>query len=311
MKKFLTLAFVLATTLLFGQGENDKKVFLDSLFKETREGNHDFFRIIKNYSVDQEKYEFYEYYNSGELYREGVSVGNSYISPEGEVKEYYKNGKLKRISNAKNSKNLGLITEWYENGKLKFEGEYIMEDGLVSKLKIINFWDSINTQTVKNGFGNITILNDEVEEKGMVKNYQKEGVWEGFDKSLKLKFTESFIEGKLITGKSTDYEGIDYSYSVVSTAPTPKDGYNNFYSFVGNKIKLPNMKNSISGRVILAFVVNKEGEIIDVEVLKSLQTEIDNATIEVLKQYGNWIPGSIRGKNVKVRYALPFKIDIK
>jgi len=119
MKKLLTLAFVLATTLLFAQSENDKKVFLDSLFKETTEGNHKYLRIIKDFNLEQEKYKFYEYFNTGELYREGYSNGSYYISFEGEVKEYFKNGKLKKTYNTINSKNSGPISEWYENGFIK------------------------------------------------------------------------------------------------------------------------------------------------------------------------------------------------
>ncbi|MES2812552.1 MAG: energy transducer TonB [Bacteroidota bacterium] len=313
MEKIITLALLLTTTLLFAQSENDKKIFLDSLWKETTEGNHKFFRIIKDYSTEQEKYKFYEYYSSGELYREGYTKGNYYILIDGEIQEHYKSGKLKRTFNAQNGKNLGSITEWYENGALKFEGDYINDnnDELVNKLKIINFWDAINRQTVKNGFGNIIIDNDEVSEKGEVKNYEKNGTWEGFDKNVNLKFSELFSEGKLINGNSADADNNKYTYSVVSTNPQPKEGYKDFYLFVGNKMRIPNVKNAISGRVLLSFIVNKAGEITDIEVLKSLQPDIDYEAIAVLKKYGNWIPGTIRGKNVKVRFALPFKIDIK
>jgi len=49
-------------------------------------------------------------------------------------------------------------------------------------------------------------------------------------------------------------------------------------------MKISKIKESISGRVILSFVVSKTGEIINIEVLKSLQTNIDTAAIKVLQK---------------------------
>lgn len=70
-------------------------------------------------------------------------------------------------------------------------------------------------------------------------------------------------------------------------------------------------ENGIQGRVICQFVVNKDGSIVDVEVVRSVDPSLDKEAIRVIKSMPKWIPGKKNGVNVNVRYTLPVDFKLK
>lgn len=58
--------------------------------------------------------------------------------------------------------------------------------------------------------------------------------------------------------------------------------------------------NGIQGRVIVKFIVEKDGSISNVEVNRSVDPDLDNEAMRVVKAMPKWIPGQINGKAVKV-----------
>jgi protein TonB len=63
--------------------------------------------------------------------------------------------------------------------------------------------------------------------------------------------------------------------------------------------------NGVEGRVIVRFVVSKDGSIRDVEVARSLDPSCDREAVRVVKKMPNWIVGRQNGNPVAVRYTLP------
>ena len=63
-------------------------------------------------------------------------------------------------------------------------------------------------------------------------------------------------------------------------------------------------EKGIQGRVVVAFVVNRDGSISDVEVARSVDPSLDNEALRVINSMPRWIPGQQGGKNVRVRYTL-------
>jgi len=70
-------------------------------------------------------------------------------------------------------------------------------------------------------------------------------------------------------------------------------------------------KDSIQGRVIITFVVEKDGSISSAEVVKSVHEKLDTEALRVINAMPKWKPGKQRGKVVRVEYAIPvkFKLD--
>lgn len=311
MKNYFLLAFLFATQLFFAQS-NDKKVFLDSLWKETTEGNHKYYRIIKDYYTEQESYKVYDYYATDVLQMEGTYKDKELAFKKGNFIYYYDNGNKKTEGVVENERSIGSFLEWYENGVKKAEGEYIKnEKAFQNDFKILNYWDDTNKQLVINGNGYVVDVTKDYSIEGTLKNGLREGIWTGSNKKTKISFTENYKNGDFISGISTDSDNIKHSYNVVEERPEPKNGLSHFMKFISKKMKLPKLNHSLKGRVVLEFIVEKNGEISDIKVIKSLTPELDKAAIEVLDKYKNWIPGKARGLNVRVRYSLPIMIDIR
>lgn len=77
--------------------------------------------------------------------------------------------------------------------------------------------------------------------------------------------------------------------------------------FLSKNIKYPKeaQKNGEQGRVVLQFVVDRDGSITDVEVARSVSPSIDKEAIRVIKKMPKWTPGTLHEKPVRVRYTLP------
>ncbi|MBO7457831.1 MAG: energy transducer TonB [Paludibacteraceae bacterium] len=103
-------------------------------------------------------------------------------------------------------------------------------------------------------------------------------------------------------------QGDDKLYIVVEQMPQFPGGQNALIKFLSENVKYPVIarENRIQGQVRCQFVVNKDGSITDVEVVKSGgDASLDKEAIRVLKAMPNWIPGKQRGNPVRVKYTVP------
>ena len=78
-------------------------------------------------------------------------------------------------------------------------------------------------------------------------------------------------------------------------------------NYLSQNIKYPveAEENGVQGRVLVEYVVGKDGYISDVRVAKSVDPSLDKEAIRVVKGMPKWIPGEIDGEAVTVRYTLP------
>lgn len=83
--------------------------------------------------------------------------------------------------------------------------------------------------------------------------------------------------------------------------------------FINGGIKYPTIaaENGIEGRVVIRFVVGKDGNVSDVQVVRSLDPSCDKEAVRVVKTMPKWVPGKQNGRNVPVYYTLPvlFKLQ--
>jgi protein TonB len=77
--------------------------------------------------------------------------------------------------------------------------------------------------------------------------------------------------------------------------------------YLQKNIKYPSraQDNNVQGRVMVTFVVNKDGSIVDPEVIKAVDKDLDNEALRVVKAMPKWNPGKQRGKPVRVKYTVP------
>ena len=77
--------------------------------------------------------------------------------------------------------------------------------------------------------------------------------------------------------------------------------------YLSSHIKYPVIaeENGIQGRVVCTFVVEKDGSITDVRVVKSVDPSLDKEAVRVIKSMPKWIPGKQNGSAVRVKYTVP------
>jgi len=311
MKSILfVVLFVFVPKLAISQSSSiDRKIFLDSSWNETTSENYKYYRIIKDYYSDKELYVINDYYKTGVLQMEGTSKTKDGESKTGEFTFYYENGNKKSISNFVKGRPNGKESEWYENGNKKLEGEYIEDKKkFTAQLKINQFWNSKNVQTLIEGNGDYEEVGENSFASGKVKNGFKDGNWQGYDKKIGYTFSENYENQKLISGVSVDSNNISRNYEVVELRPEPKNGIMDFYKHVMKNFQTPEIKG-LSGKIVIGFTVDKNGEIIDPKILKSIGYGTDEEAIRVLSSYKNFIPGEVRGIKVKCKYSLPISIQ--
>ena len=96
-------------------------------------------------------------------------------------------------------------------------------------------------------------------------------------------------------------------FEVVEQMPSFPGGDAALMAFLSKNIKYPVVaeENGIQGRVIATFVVERDGSITDVKVVKSVDPSLDKEAVRVLKSMPKWIPGKQNGSAVRVKYTVP------
>jgi len=296
----------------FAQNENDKKVFLDSLGRETT-SDYKYYRIIKNYNFVQDEYQFEDYYKSGSLKMRGMSISNETLIENGGFTFFHENGNLQQIISYKDGFPLGKVSAFHENGKKKFEGEYLKNDKnpkIAGPLRIESYWNSKNEQTVVNGNGFFKDEDTNEVSEGNLKVGLKTGVWKGTSATYKFTFIENYENGTLISGESTDEKGEKYKYDKIFEQPEPAQGFGDFYKFVGANFVIPE-DEPINARLLVSFVVNKDASVSNVNVVKSINPALDKEGIRIVKLYKGWGVGKFRGIKVRTSFTIPIKIIVK
>ena len=103
-------------------------------------------------------------------------------------------------------------------------------------------------------------------------------------------------------------------FVVVESMPEFPGGQQALFKYLSENVKYPVIaqENGIQGRVICQFVVNKDGSIVDVEVVRSGgDPSLDKEAVRVIKTMPKWKPGKQRGKPVRVKYTVPVNFKLQ
>lgn len=96
-------------------------------------------------------------------------------------------------------------------------------------------------------------------------------------------------------------------FDVVEEMPSFPGGASGLLAYLNENIKYPVVaeENGIQGRVIVTFVVEKDGSITDVKVVKSVDPSLDKEAVRVIRNMPRWKPGKQSGSAVRVKYTTP------
>lgn len=129
--------------------------------------------------------------------------------------------------------------------------------------------------------------------------------------------SNSYNSGKTstieVTNQSTNHFSDGRIFDVVDQMPSFPGGMPAMMQWLSENINYPVLavENGVQGRVIVQFVVEKDGSVTDVSIAKSVEPSLDKEAIRVVSIMPRWNPGKQNGSPVRVKYTVPVMFSLK
>ncbi len=119
------------------------------------------------------------------------------------------------------------------------------------------------------------------------------------DKAVEVKYVPVEVEEEEVEEQQI--------FQVVEEMPEFPGGMTECMKWLNKNMKYPTIsqENGVQGRVIVQFVVNQDGSIVDATVARGVDPYLDKEALRVVGLMPKWKPGKQRGKAVRVKYTLP------
>ena len=183
---------------------------------------------------------------------------------------------------------------------------------LLALLPIVGVTLALNAETVTDYVYN----NDEPQKQVPVKKGKKNAtIKTGTLKSIEVieQPAEAQKPAPVEMPNAKDVDKEEKAFDVVEVMPQFPGGAPKLFEYLSQNIRYPKdaMEADIQGRVIVTFVVGKDGSISDARVVKSVNPSLDEEALRVINAMPNWTPGTQSGKAVNVKYTVPisFRLD--
>ena len=244
-------------------------------------------------------------------------------------------GKVIEEKNGKPVTGASILVRGTTNGTLAIDGKFSIEanEGDVLVVSFIG----LQTQSVivpKGGSESMVIsMKEEVQNLNemVVIGYapQDDGTLEIKGKMTDKDGKEYDMKGKMTTEKkgNTTINQVDWSrtpkadkadeeqviFQVVEEMPSFPGGMSECMKFLARNIKYPVLAQEakIEGRVIVQFVVDRDGSVNDIKVVRSISPQLDAEAVRVIGLMPKWNPGKQRGKAVAVKYTMPIQFRLQ
>ena len=138
----------------------------------------------------------------------------------------------------------------------------------------------------------------------------EEEIEEEIEIELDVEFEEELVVEELIFDEPE--EEVEEIFTIVEDQPTYPGGIQAFYKYVATNLRYPAQarRMGIAGKVFVQFVVEKDGRLTDVQILKGIGAGCDEEALRVIKKSKAWKPGRQRGRPVKVRMIIPINFRL-
>ena len=212
------------------------------------------------------------------------------------VEEYYRNGCLYTTGSYFRSwpKEIpdGHFVVYGENGLKSHEYNY--KDSLMEGEEL--FYDSLG----------------HIEYQLNYKHGRMDGPLKGYYSSGKLRREEVYKDSAFISGHCYDESGAELKYCPRFEQPEFPGGERQMMHFVQEKVVYPDFEreNDIQGRVIVKFVIEKDGSLSDIRVAKHVSKGLDTVALNIVKQFPKFKPGKKEGEIVRMTVAFPLKFKL-
>lgn len=105
----------------------------------------------------------------------------------------------------------------------------------------------------------------------------------------------------------------DKIYTVVQEQPEFRGGYDSMMTFIRSNLRYPlsARQQGLEGTVYVSFIVEKDGSVDSVYVIRGISPDADREAVRVIQLSPNWIPGRHNRQIVRVRFVLPIKFQLQ
>ena len=105
---------------------------------------------------------------------------------------------------------------------------------------------------------------------------------------------------------------LSYDRLTEPTMPEYPGGFEKMFEFIANNLHWPGDDDScIQGRVVVSFIVEKDGSLTDVKVVRSLDPSFDKEAVRIVKSMPKWEPGMWNGKPARVKFFVPIRFRLE
>jgi len=180
-----------------------------------------------------------------------------------------------------------------------------------NKPSLIECRDSTGKVLAENGNGKWIEFDEEFKnfyEEGLISEGQKNGRWTRViaGKKSEIEYTNGIVTNQL------DYDSTGEIHIKVDISPEFNGGMDKFYSLLSRNIRYPTEErdNNIQGVVFINFVVELDGTLNNLKIIKAPSKNIGMEVLRVVKLSPPWKPGSIKGALVRTSYTIPVKFTL-
>ncbi|MDB5131140.1 MAG: hypothetical protein JWR02_889 [Mucilaginibacter sp.] len=317
--------FILGLSLLFCNAadaqKNNKAVYyvMQSGALASSTANADFMLVISppDSAAGSKLFVVREFYPNGKIRLIGTSLTKTYesLKLQGVQITFFPTGHHMRVENFKNGKAYGNIVNYYPNGKLYSIKSYMNDHKIF--LKQCN--DSMGKVLAENGNGKWLEFLDETFKntysEGEVRDGLAEGKWR--DKTATGDFMYVYRNGEMVSSSNTYLRGIytpgdTTGFKPLQGVPNFPGGVEEFGRFLAYNIRYPVVarENNIQGRIIISFVVEIDGSLTEMKIVKGIGGGCDEEALRVMRSSPKWMPAIQDGKAVRMPYSVPIAFTL-
>lgn len=298
-----------------------------TIVPEKESADYYLFIMPADSSIGKRAYPVTELYMNRKTKMIGHSLDrSSVLKLHGSALYYYPNGRKKSIMNYDEGFAIGNTIQYYPNGqlwKLSTKEKSIVKENVNKKMMDMTKYTTLlkecrdSTGKVLTQDGNGIWLDFDKDFKyriaeGPVVNSLENGEWHG-TLSDTTQFTCTYNAGEVVgTGYGYNKNGTKYPFTKVQVQPEFKGGLEAFGQFLASNIRFPRYEreNGIGGRVIMSFVVEKNGVLTDFKTLRTPSNGLAEESLRVLRLSPPWKPGYLYGIPVNVKYTVPISFTL-
>lgn len=115
------------------------------------------------------------------------------------------------------------------------------------------------------------------------------------------------------SNQSTERNASDEKiFDVVEQPPSFPGGQAALMSYLSKSVKYPEeaLKDNVQGRVIVGFIVEKDGSVSNAKIIRSVDSALDKEAIRIVMSMPKWTPGRQNGRNVRTKYNVPVNFKL-